>query len=450
VTWRATLVLLVAVGGCSGARPGVVAPPASTTEVRQAPVAAKDDPNAKRVAAALGKVESFRKLRAKHAVPSRTMDRAPLIAQVEAHSKDETPPDAVRGQGELLVAFGLVPPMYDVEKGVFKLLEQQLAGYYEPADKTMYLAADLGEDDAEATLAHELVHALQDQHYDLGPQLHYQPDGGDRTAAVHALAEGDAMSAMMDFMMASSGKTALDIPEEALATQMRAQAMLSGAASDIPMVLQTSLVAPYVDGMMFVSALRRRGGWAEVDRAWKRPPVTSEQLLHLDKYDAKEPPLAVPAPPLDALGGGFSVLFTDLFGEESMRLTFEEWGRRKAAESLSAGWGGDRASLLVRTHDGVEERLATWVIRYDADACGKAKQAFSFVAKGAVKTGTVAERSTQVCRDRTDLGPIAVTWGGCDLWMVAGPFTRKTEGKPEARGTCAEIGPWMASLVKPG
>ena len=448
MTRRATIALLVALGGCSGGRPSPVAPPASSTEVRHAEPP-KDDPNAKRVAAALVKVESFRKLRARHSVPSKTMDRAPLIAQVEAHSKAETPPEAVRGQAELLVAFGLVPPMYDVEKGVFKLLEQQLAGYYEPADKTMYLAADLGEDDAEATLAHELVHALQDQHYDLGPQIQYADDGGDRTAAVHALAEGDAMSAMMDFMLASHGQTALDIPEDALATQMRAQAMLSGAAGDIPPVLQTSLVAPYVDGMMFVSALRRRGGWAEVDRAWKHPPATSEQLLHLEKYDAHEAPLAVPPPPVDALGGGFKVLFTDLFGEQSTRLSFEEWGRRKTAESLAAGWGGDRASLLVRTRDGLEERLATWVLRYDADACGKAKQAFSFVAKGAVKPGTVSDRDTLVCRDRTDLGPIAVTWSGCDVWMVAGPFTRKAEGKPESRGTCGEIRPWLAALAKP-
>ena len=62
----------------------------------------------------------------------------------------------------------------------------------------MYLASDLQDRAADATLAHELVHALQDQYYDLGPRLSYQPEANDRESAVQALAEGDATSAMMD------------------------------------------------------------------------------------------------------------------------------------------------------------------------------------------------------------------------------------------------------------
>ena len=444
---RRAVALVVAVGGCSGATTVPVAAPPPATEVRQPPPAT-EDPNEKRVASMLAKVERARHLAAKHPVESKTMDRPALIAQVREHTKTEIPPDVVRGQGELLVAFGLIPPSYDYEKGMFDLLEQQLAGYYEPADKHMYLAADLSADDADATLAHELVHALQDQHYDLGPQIAYHDDTGDRTSAVHALAEGDAMSAMMDVLFADKGMTALDVPDDALAMQMRAQVMLSGAAKDVPPVLQTSLVAPYIDGIAFVSQLRRRGGWEAVDRAWKTPPATSEQLLHLDKWDAHEPALAVPAPPVDALGGGFRVLFTDLFGEESLRLAFEEWGRRKDAESLGAGWGGDRASLLVRQRNGVEERFATWLVRWDEGQCGKAKKAFAFVGHG-VAPAVRQDRVTLVCRDRTDLGPIAVAWSGCDLLLVGGPFTRKTGGIAESRGSCAEVEPWLAKSVKP-
>ena len=80
------------------------------------------------------------------------------------------------------------------------------------------MASDLGEDEAEATLAHELVHALQDQRWDLESRSRYRPGDGDRSEAVSALAEGDATSAMFDVMIARAAlgqnKTALDLPDD--------------------------------------------------------------------------------------------------------------------------------------------------------------------------------------------------------------------------------------------
>ena len=71
-----------------------------------------------------------------------------------------------------------------------KLLGAQLAGFYDPDEDRMYLAADLGEAERLATLAHELVHALQDQHYQLGRRLKYREGASDQQAALHALAAG--------------------------------------------------------------------------------------------------------------------------------------------------------------------------------------------------------------------------------------------------------------------
>ncbi len=354
----------------------------------------------------------------------------------------------------MLVAFGLLPPAYDYEKGVFDLLEAQLAGYYEPADRTMYLAADLGAEDAEATLAHELVHALQDQHYDLGPQIAFQAEGGDKSSAIHALAEGDAMSAMMDVMMAQKGASALDLPDDLLALQMRAQVLMSPGTADVPPVLRSSLVAPYIDGMLFVHAQRRRGGWAAVDKAWRSPPTTTEQLLHPDKYDAREPALEVPQPPLGAAGGGFRSMFADLMGEQGLRLVLEEWAPREKATRAAAGWGGDRAATLVRSQGGVDEHMATWWIRFDGEkSCPDAVEAFDDRGPCSRRRtlpvpGSPAECDTiatplprQVCRDRGDLGPLVVAIAGCDVFLAGGPYARE-KGRVEARSTCKDAIPW--------
>jgi hypothetical protein len=395
------------------------------------------------VASMLRQVERARHLPAKRPVASKTLDRTALLGQVRSHLDHDVPREAIRGQGEMMVAFELIPPTYDYEKGVFELLEAQLAGYYEPADKTMYLARDLGEDDAEATLAHELVHALQDQHYDLGPKLEYKPEGGDVSGAIHALAEGDAMSAMLDISMSPQGQSVLDLPDALLARKMRQGILDAPSTASVPPVLKSSLVSPYTDGMLFVHALRRRGGWAEVDRVWKSPPTTTEQLIHLDKYDAHEPPLAVPAPRLDALGGGFQVIFSDVFGEQSLRIALEAWGDEKASAAAAAGWGGDRVAVLRRVKGGVEEFLVTWYLRFDGSPtrCRDAQEAWALVAPG-VSPGSRHDRNATVCRDRSELGPIAASTAGCDIVISAGPYS-KTGEKRESQGSCKQIEGWL-------
>lgn len=458
----------LAVAACGGASRPPTTGPAPATSAKddaspQAPASSTPDDAraAALIAAMMKRVERARRLPAKTAVRGKTLARDVLLAQVKDHVKKEIPSEAVRGQGEMLVAFGLLPPAYDYEKGVFDLLEAQLAGYYEPADRTMYLAADLGAEDAEATLAHELVHALQDQHYDLGPQIAFQAEGGDKSSAIHALAEGDAMSAMMDVMMAQKGASALDLPDDLLALQMRAQVLMSPGTADVPPVLRSSLVAPYIDGMLFVHAQRRRGGWAAVDKAWRSPPTTTEQLLHPDKYDAREPALEVPQPPLSAAGGGFRSMFADLMGEQGLRLVLEEWAPREKAARAAAGWGGDRAATLVRSQGGVDEHMATWWIRFDGDpkSCPDALEAFDVIARavqsppdasGARQPGKVRhDRHTsprQVCRDRGDLGPLVVAIAGCDVFLAGGPYARQ-KGAIEARSTCKDAIPWAEKTV---
>src|SRR6185437_462834 len=181
------------------------------------------------------------------------------------------PPQAIRNEGLALQLFGFVPTQFDYEAAEYQLLQDQLAGYYEPADGTMYMASDLGDQEAEATLAHELVHALQDQRWNLENRSHYRPGEGDRSEAVSALAEGDATSAMFDVMIEhaapSSGKSAIDLPDDVFAAQIR-ESMNQGPGASAPRVMRSSLAAPYIYGTLFVHALRRRGGWDAVDRAW--------------------------------------------------------------------------------------------------------------------------------------------------------------------------------------
>jgi hypothetical protein len=394
----------------------------------------------------LTKVSAVRGLQATRDVPGKTLARDRLLARVKEHVAVEVPNTAIRNEGLVLQLMGFVPSTFDYEKETFALLEAQLAGYYEPADHTMYLAADLDDDNARATLAHELVHALQDHHWDLASRSKYKPGQGDLSSARSALAEGDATSAMLDVLIADTGRTALDVPPELFSEQILTS-MDKGPGASAPHVMRASLVSPYIDGTLFVHALRRKGGWKAVDQAWENPPLTSEQILHLDKYELHEAALEVAPPTLAALGSGWTVAEADTYGELGTRLTFAEWMDAKRAADAASHWGGDRGILLQK---GAHEYAFAWRIRYDKPAIKADSGVYADTSYGAVLAGLeakVAPASKQAgaCIQRKGLGPIALQRKGRDLMIVIGPTELSKESK--ATSDCPMMQKWLGELI---
>jgi hypothetical protein len=306
---------------------------------------------------------------------------------------------------------------------MLKLLEQQLEGFYEPKNGTMYLAADLKGKEAAATLAHELVHALQDQNWDLKSRSNYRPGKGDETLALACLAEGDATSLMMDFIMAEQGKIALDLPE-AMVRELMASGMTGNAIQSVPHILRSTLIAPYSDGLSFVHALRRKGGWRMVDKAWQQPPVTTEQILHPDKWEKHEPAITIPSPTSNALGTGWKMDDEDTFGELGFALTFEEWIDGPDARAAAAGWGGDRSAIYTK---GDEIAFAVHE-RYDPLAIGIGPdKAIQKLAPGLKKAlgKPVIDTPDVLCFERKDLGPMIIARKDREFVMAAGPANVK-------------------------
>ncbi|WP_394824318.1 hypothetical protein [Pendulispora albinea] len=444
---------------CSSSKP-------APTPVATVPLAAADPPPAdpkatppddvgpeeaakqqRRIARMLKKVSGVRGLETKKEVPGRTLARERLLARVKEHVARELPPATIRDEGLVLQLLGFVPVAFDYEKEMFALLEAQIAGYYEPADRTMYMAADLDEENAQATLAHELVHALQDQNWDLAARSKYKPGHGDEASARSALAEGDATSAMLDVIIEGTGRTALDMPE-ALFSSSIAQGMEKGPGSSAPHVMRAGLIAPYLDGTLFVHALRRKGGWEAVNRAWEKAPVTSEQILHIDKYEAHEPAIEVSVPTRNALGAGWNEKETDVYGELGVRIYFAEWMDEETAHTVAAHWGGDRGVLLEK---GKNEFAFAWRIRYDAGPRGKpaayAEKAYAALVPAIeAKVGPAKKQpASSACVARQGLGPIAVLRKGRDLMIAVGPTEMGAAASKET-SDCALMQKWLAEL----
>lgn len=405
------------------------------------------DSPARRVLQMLGVVSRLRDLPALQPVRGQVVDRSTMIAQLREHIRVEIPPEVLRGQGEFLRAFGWIPPDYDFETGLYALIENQLAGYYDPDRKKMFLVDDLSTQEADATLAHELVHALQDQHYDLAPRLRYQPDANDAQSAIQCLAEGDATSAMLDYLLAPHGRNALATSDMEIALQVQAGMALSPSLRSVPSVLRNSLVAPYVDGVLLVHSLRRQGGWPSVDAVWRNPPTTTEQVLHPDKLVTRESAQPVSVPSTASLGDGWTITYTDVYGEQGFRIAIEEWMPAKVARSAATGWAGDRAIVASRSAGGATITVAAWHLRFDRALAPAAENAEAQKAYEAiVKSWSSKTRNTHVaCRASPSGAPIVVLVQQRELVLVAGS---PQSAESNLLNGCRAATRWATSIAK--
>lgn len=446
--------------GCSPRPEPAMAPatppaPSAASSAAPAPRAAPAAPAAadEVVARALSVVERRRELRSKSAVQGRTIERAEMVAFVKKQLREEIPAPIIRAQTEMLFALGVVSEAFDYEKSLLELMGSQLAGFYDPKRKAMFLARDLPPAERDATLAHELVHALQDQHYDLEKQIKFREDATDQQSAIHALAEGDATSAMLDHVLAIRGLRAIDVSDDVVALEVRGGVEMSADAVNVPTILKRSVVSPYVDGMIFVNGIRRKRGWAGVDAVWREPPTTTEQLLHPEKFEKKERAESVPLP-VPRAGGPTEVMYRDVLGEQSLRLLFEEWMPRRVAVESASAWAGDRAAVFQSG-----ERFAlVWHVRWDDEAAavrGLAAFARAVVRPDPATPGQFASperakaalKRDRACVERPAAGPLAVSRSGRDVALVAGPFERHAGGA-KGIGTCVEALAWATRVAK--
>ncbi len=399
-----------------------------------------DPESTARVAAMLKRVSKRRGLEAKKTVPGVTLERDALLARLRAHVDQEIPKQAILDEGAMDSLLGLVPQKFDYENAMYSLLEAQLAGYYEPEGGVMLLAADLDGLMAEGTLAHELTHALQDQHYDLKALMKYQTGHSDATLALQCLAEGDATSAMFDVMAPG---VILALPDEMFVRQVK-DAMDEGPGADAPRAMKEGLAAPYVDGVVFVHGLRRAGGWPAVDAAWQNLPQTTEQILHADKFASREPALAVDAPTTKTLGADFTTADADTYGELPLRIMYGEWMTDSDAADAASHWGGDRAVLARRA----AEVAFGWRVRYDAatPTPGYADRAFVAVSAAMVrKLGPAKIRdAAQVCFERPGHAALSLSRAGNDLLFTAGPAL---SADMTPRGDCALAQRWSREVL---
>jgi hypothetical protein len=279
------------------------------------------------------------------------LDRATALAVGEGLDSA-----AAHTEDEILKRLGLVPPGSTTGEMAARTYARAAApgARFDPVTGVLLVPDFLPFDGQRTEIAHEIAHAVADQHFGLRRFLRLAPEGeprldGDTTRARLAVVEGDAVLAGLELADPQEnflGTHALG----GLATRLRGASSTgasSTGASSTGGWFEALGELTHVDGLLFVARIRARHPWSAVDALWNDPPASTEQILHPDKYDACEAPIPVDAAVLPTLSGFGRPTASDVLGEWAVRTWLAATLPAEIAARAAAGWGGDRAGIYA-------------------------------------------------------------------------------------------------------
>ena len=308
-------------------------------------------------------VVAIRGLEAADIGPAEIITRAELADELVRIFEEEYPADEQRRDNLSLRALGLLEADQDVAELQLELLGDRVLGFYDDVDKRMVVVSDTGLDvEARITYAHEYTHALQDAAYGIDSLQADAVGEDDRGLARVALIEGDASVVMLAWMF--QHLTPEEIQDYLFGTEIPDTA-------GIPDWMVRQLAFPYNEGLNWALALA--GGdpsnpdFTALDAAWAEPPASSEQIVDLEKWDARESPRVVEVPDLaTALGAGWEQVDDTPIGQASIGMMLEYLGVSPIeARDAAEGWGGDRAVIVTGPDEGF---AVAWRLAWDSPA----------------------------------------------------------------------------------
>jgi hypothetical protein len=312
-------------------------------------------------AAVLKETSELRQLSILKEVKSGAQSRDEIQRMIIKNLDADTTPAEMHAAEVLLKAFGLAPKEFEYRSFLIKLLTEQVAGYYDPKAQQFYLADWIELEGQKPVMAHELTHALQDQHFNLKRFEKWPKGESDSELAAHALIEGDATLAMTLYMYKNPLVALRAIAAQEIATEQFKQA---------PRALRESLLFPYEEGSAWATQLYRRGGWEMVSEAFSKLPQSTEQIIHAEKYFAYEAPQKLTLPDLKAvLGPTWKRIDSDVNGEWGFYLILDEFlNDATDSQRAAAGWGGDRFAIYEtgKADEVFVAQLTAWDTAVDA------------------------------------------------------------------------------------
>ncbi len=331
----------------------------------------------------------LRKIPFKHEVKRDVTRRENMKEMILKDIDQSMTPEEFRANEVAMKLFGLLPADFKLRDMLAQIYSEEVAAFYDPKTKTMHLIEEqkprekprpgfferlLGarnefdKDENKTVIAHELTHALADQNFDIDAMQEAVKKDDDQTLALQALIEGEATLAMFGASMNDwTGEAITRLPARNLESTFNLLSaflpMMGGGKTlrSAPPILVESMVFPYLRGMVFCAELTNRRGWAGVDEAYTTPPLSTEQILHPEKYrDKPDSPMVIDLGKLTP-GTGWKELGRNVLGEMQLAVLLRKDGGKPAA----AGWDGDRYATFE--HAAQKRFGLVWYSTWDSE-----------------------------------------------------------------------------------
>ncbi len=293
----------------------------------------------------------------KSSVKRRLTTRAAVEAYLEKKFNEDQGTKRLQRDEIILKKFGLLDKDFELRPFLLALLKEQIEAYYDSKTKTVNLLDWVSVDEQKPVMAHELTHALQDQHSNLEKWDNQTPDSVSHTAAGDtehlakdemdtardAVAEGQATAVMMDYILKPLGKSLIKDPE---VVNIIKNHMTSSANSPVmaraPLVLSESMLFPYQEGLSFEQDVwMDKGREAAFAGTLDRPPTSSWEILNPRDYERRQiPPIPLLPnihPLVDKLYKPYDI---GQLGELDVKIMTELFGGEDASRDLTPAWDG--------------------------------------------------------------------------------------------------------------
>ncbi len=317
--------------------------------------------------------------------------RDEIRAFVISEMNEDKNPAARYADARSAEAFGLLPKGFDLDNFTVDLLTEQIAGLYDPEAREFYIADWIPLDDQRMVMAHELTHALQDQHFQIENWVKAARPNDDAELARESWLEGSAMAAMIDYLLKGTGRAVQDLP--AIDPSMFAGDMTkTPKLQEAPAFLRDSMIFPYFAGLTFSQAILKPAGWSGVSAVFAKPPLSTQQIMHPALYKSGKVPAQVKVPSIEKqLGEGWTKLDENDMGEFGWLEILKQFIGEEKAKPLAAAWEGDRYAVYEQK----KTKKLVLIARLKLDSEEHAERFFAAYAGALVKKHGGAESAPE-------------------------------------------------------
>jgi hypothetical protein len=358
-------------------------------------------------------------LKAREKVEFAVLSREKVNAFLKSRVTEVASPEEIRREELALKKFGLVPDDFDLAKSTVDIFTEQAVALYDYHRKKLYLTDWTPSETQEPALVHELAHALADQNFRLDRYLKKANENDDGSLARMAVMEGQATWLMTEYTARKMGQSLKGAGPvvEAMSRMANTPAGQFPVFEQAPLYMRETLLFPYTKGMLFQQAVVDKLGERAFSEVFLRAPVSTQQILHPEKYFSKEAP-SLPALP-EFRAKGYKRIIDGTVGELDHAILLTQYVSQGEAMTLAPKWRGGRYAVY-ETRDRASAVLAYASAWESAAAAGEYFRNYREVLKKKWKSMEISAESAGEIRGNGDGGGFVLKLEGSGITSLEG------------------------------